>query len=363
MFLPVLLVRDYGVWGFVIFAVPNVVGAAAMGAVLKSPKDSERLTERHRIAIACFSAITAVFQIVFLFTIGIMFFGSERQTYVYVAGALVIAGLAVLLRRIGAVLLWLASLTLLVLAWRDGKFVLPPLALSADSVAGVLFLAPVCAFGFALCPYLDGTFHRARVALGSASRVGFGLGFGVLFLTMILGTFSYAVPVGAALDSPELAMFMPGVFLVGCHIALQASYTTLLHVPIVYAQPRSKFVVTVFFGTLIVGAAIGAFAWFLSPWGMTIGEVVYRLFMSFYGLVFPAYVWLCMIPTRDGHSGITGPLGRRKLIVLAAAVALAAPCYWLGFIVRQEVWLAPGLLIVLISRVLVRSGRPADAQP
>lgn len=36
MFLPVLLVRDYGVWGFVVFAVPNVVGAGAMGWVLSA---------------------------------------------------------------------------------------------------------------------------------------------------------------------------------------------------------------------------------------------------------------------------------------------------------------------------------------
>ena len=30
MFLPVLLVRDYGMLGWIVFAVPNVVGAAAM---------------------------------------------------------------------------------------------------------------------------------------------------------------------------------------------------------------------------------------------------------------------------------------------------------------------------------------------
>jgi hypothetical protein len=31
MFLPVLLVRDYGIGAWWIFAIPNVVGAAAMG--------------------------------------------------------------------------------------------------------------------------------------------------------------------------------------------------------------------------------------------------------------------------------------------------------------------------------------------
>ena len=27
-------------------------------------------------------------------------------------------------------------------------------------------------------------------------------------------------------------------------------------------------------------------------------ELVYRMFMGFYGLIFPAYVWLCLIPGR-----------------------------------------------------------------
>ena len=40
MFLPVLLVRDYGVWGWIVFAVPNVLGAAAMGWVLRSAEVS-----------------------------------------------------------------------------------------------------------------------------------------------------------------------------------------------------------------------------------------------------------------------------------------------------------------------------------
>ena len=31
--------------------------------------------------------------------------------------------------------------------------------------------------------------------------------------------------------------------------------------------------------------------------------MIYRLFMAFYGLVFPAYVWLCMLPTREGETG------------------------------------------------------------
>ncbi|HVU64170.1 MAG TPA: hypothetical protein VHC70_09350, partial [Phycisphaerales bacterium] len=91
------------------------------------------------------------------------------------------------------------------------------------------------------------------------------------------------------------------------------------------------------------------------------GEIIYRCFMSFYGLVFPAYVWLCMIPTRDGHSGIAGPRGRLKLAVLAGACLLAAPCYWMGFIERVEWWLAPGLGVVLLARLAVRGRVSPDS--
>ena len=78
------------------------------------------------------------------------------------------------------------------------------------------------------------------------------------------------------------------------------------------------------------------------------GEVGHRGFMSFYGLVFPAYVWLCMIPLKN-EQGTQKPT-REKLVVLAVAVALAAPCYWMGFIERQTWWLAPGLAVVLLAR-------------
>src|SRR6476661_4754696 len=51
MFLPVLLVRDYGFWGWLVFAVPNVVGAAAMGWVMNSRHRSQRVIDSHRLAL------------------------------------------------------------------------------------------------------------------------------------------------------------------------------------------------------------------------------------------------------------------------------------------------------------------------
>src|SRR6187397_1723561 len=65
MFLPVLLVRDYGGWGWIVFAVPNVIGAAAMGWILRSGEISRRIVENHRVACLSFSAVTILFHVLF----------------------------------------------------------------------------------------------------------------------------------------------------------------------------------------------------------------------------------------------------------------------------------------------------------
>jgi len=58
---------------------------------------------------------------------------------------------------------------------------------------GALLIAPVCLFGFLLCPYLDLTFHRARQATAPrAGAIAFALGFAGPFLLMIVFTLWYA---------------------------------------------------------------------------------------------------------------------------------------------------------------------------
>ena len=102
----------------------------------------------------------------------------------------------------------------------------------------------------------------------------------------------------------------------------------------------------------------------LRPHRIDAREVGYALFMSFYGLVFPAYVWLCVIPSPDGHAGPS----RRKLWILAAAVAVVGPTFWLAFVERQTEWALAGLILVLLARLLLPRRAPvppaeADAPP
>ncbi|MFN9975694.1 MAG: hypothetical protein ACK58T_37955, partial [Phycisphaerae bacterium] len=74
-------------------------------------------------------------------------------------------------------------------------------------------------------------------------------------------------------------------------------------------------------------------------------EVGYRLFMSAYGLLLPAYVWLVLIPRRHATAAPT----RGAYIVWLAACALATPAFYMGFMHQQEWWLPIGLAVVLAA--------------
>ncbi len=378
MFLPVLLVRDYGVWGFVAFAVPNVVGAGAMGWVLNAAA-ARRIIEKHWGAAVAFGCITALFQVFFLFWMSNAIEraypepGKTEPQGAWWGLLLIFAGIGVVSwiarRRHGD--RWLASglwcVSCAIGAWLQASGKLDFLGAfsrvaSSGHSKGALFLAPICIFGFALCPYLDLTFLRAASEQSrSDARASFTLGFGALFFAMILLTLGYATAYVPITSGAEKLGVLPQIInLVGLHIVLQLIYTSCLHVARVVRVlgtrgPLPRIVLFVCVVSLFPLVWESTYHWLPSHAGLIPEEIIYRCFMSFYGLVFPAYVWLCMIPTADGHSGIAGPQGKKKLAVLGFACLLAAPCYWMGFIERVEWWLAIGLGIVLVARMFVRS--------
>jgi hypothetical protein len=360
MFLPVLLVRDFGIWGFVIFAVPNVVGAAGMGWVLRA-SSAANILNAHFSAVRAFTEVTWAFQLFFL----LWFISSSHDIglqAVVIGFALVILqcvvagyGTSPRANQRWAGFLWLMSASFLtfgaargLLTWHADNPELDPRQL--------VWLSPVCAFGFLLCPYLDVTFLLARRSqLTVPARGSFTIGFGLLFLAMIVFTLLYA---GQFVRSGAHILLRDPTSLIGSliflHLLLQISFT-------VFAHGSARVTITGRRGfDWTRGASIGILTLLVAVaanWpkatfsGLNTGEVMYRLFMSFYGLVFPAYVWICMIPVR-GEQGTRRPT-RAKLLVLAIAVVLAAPCYWMGFIERQTCWLGPGLGIVLMARLFV----------
>jgi hypothetical protein len=90
--------------------------------------------------------------------------------------------------------------------------------------------------------------------------------------------------------------------------------------------------------------------------GLTLGEVGYRLFLLAYGVVFPAYALLCMIPTR--RQGVSM---RARRVVFAVACLVAYPMAVAGFVLGQSGWLL-GLYATLIAARLVVECLPKAAE-
>lgn len=348
LFLPVLLVREYGPWAWVLFAVPNVAGAAAMGFVLRTRDASRAMVEGHWPACAAFSLVTVAFHCFFLgwlttiLPLAWLWVGFPLVALIFLVGL----GTDARARASAALV---TGLSLLVLAYALSSRGLGEVLAASPAPAGtatrLAMLAPVFFLGFALCPYLDLTFHHARqAATATGARVAFTLGFGVFFLAMIFLTLLYAVP-GAG-TRPSLYLH-----LIGMHMLVQAGFTTVLHLR--RLLPLAGRVGWAWWGP---AAAVAVLLFLLAPglaatdihWrGMEGRELTYWLFMAPYGLVFPAYVWLVMIP---GPEGVTRA---RRLTVLGVAVLAALPLFWMGFIEKETHWLLPGLGVVLLSRLLL----------
>lgn len=382
MFLPVLLLRDAGWMGYLVFFAPNVIGAGAMGFVLRSPEAAARIADRHAPMARLFSIVTLAFHAFWLAWL----FGFFKQAFpvpdqwlmgaaaagiawIIASGRIVRAGAA---PRAAAVLWIVALATAIALLARPDTLEPATRAMitAPTHPDTALWLMPVTVFGFLLCPYLDLTFllARRRTVGVTGGRIAFGLGFWVLFPVMIGLTAVYAGPIIAVLEGRQPTSVAPwaGAAIL-FHIIAQWTFTVRVHlarlVPTVTNPsgdapapapdaplfPASSYVLPATFAACIGAAGLGLIAPALPTHaGLTGGEVVYRCFMSFYGLLFPVYVWSRMIP-------------RRRMPTHGAwisACVLAVPFYWMGSIEREGVWLAPGILIAMAVPLLRREQKP-----
>jgi hypothetical protein len=161
---------------------------------------------------------------------------------------------------------------------------------------------------------------------------------------MILFTLLYS---NAILFDNIPPLFMAMLFV---HIGLQCAFTLAAHARELQHCGLAAPVVAI----ILAGCALAGL-WLLDhgqfvDW-QSQAELVYRLFMGFYGLVFPAYVWLVMLPTRSSQPRPA----LRNVLVFALAVLLAGPMFWMGFVMTQMIWLVPGLAIVLLAKLLTSS--------
>ena len=322
MYLPLILLRDLGWPGFLAFAIPNVVGAVAFGYVLASRARSEALIARQRPALRWFSITAVAYHAFFAaFLVTILTPDTPAPWPGLIAGAAVIAGglglsfLPVRVFPVLAVVVYAVSLLTLVKLGLSDLATMP--APGARPAEQLVWLAPVLAFGFLLCPYLDLTFHRALRE--TPSRHAFAV-FGATFTVMILLTCVYR-------DHVVLAIVPLA------HIAAQSIFTTAAHLRELRClgdTPPGRGVGL----ALVVAAAALLLVLALGSDPTTSGEAVYLRFLVFYGLIFPAWVLLFTGPGR----GLS--LSRRNLLIYAAVMIAALPFYEAGFI-GGHMWLVP----------------------
>jgi hypothetical protein len=349
MFLPVLLVRDLGFWGWVVFAVPNVIGAAAMGWVLRTPESSRRIVDSHGPACRAFSAVTIALHVFFVlwFVPRLVGLPIAACTFALVAIYLLLTMTRPGLDLLAGFIALALSLVLLVIFVHRTEIWLPPDG--PRPRIDLLWLSPVCIFGFALCPYLDLTFHRARQRQPTLarSRTVFSIGFGVCFLAMIVFSLLYADFLSPLLAPDWRGTIRPVIgWILATHMIMQSAFTLSVHAR---SLASSRLTPSGLFALLLLTqvalfAALGCN--FLPRYhNLDPGEVIYRLFMAFYGLIFPAYVWICIVSSGPTAASV------RALIL---AIVVASPMYWMGFIEGQMIWLVPGVAAVLVAPLAAR---------
>jgi hypothetical protein len=343
MYLPVLIMRELGFAGVITFAIPNIVGAAAMGWFLRDEQKSRLIIGENRSAFIWYSLVTIAFHV---------FFGGWiiRQ----IAGPEAGPALVALFLFFWIILHWrrggeflTAGLTLIASAaligwgfWRhELPYVAHPVLGARLSPINNLWLAPAWILGFICCPWLDLTFHAARRTMSKCeARAAFSLGFGIIFTAMLLLTVAYSGWLVVWFDRiryPQLAIILGG------YLIVQSCFTVALHARQI-GRTSEKIPMRHFLGfslLLIIAVLLGILSDArFSYSGIQVGELIYRAFLGFYGLVFPAYVWLCMVSPR------------RSITRVATVILIAGPLYWLAFLNEQMIFAVPAVLVVVLAK-------------
>lgn len=325
MYLPIILLRDFGWPGFLAFAIPNVLGCAAFGYALTQDR-ARQLRERFGMAMRAFAVATILYQCAFLtWKVAGAPSGSSAQLMLLAAMAI----LFVAIRRGGASdALWLGIgvAALGVSAWcasAAGATRLDAIGWTgARPASELLCAAPVIALGFLACPYLDLTFHRALER--SPSRHSFAV-FGVAFAAMLV--------VSAMTFDPASGDALP-IWPVLVQWTVQACATIGMH-----ARELRRGLVAVALSLLACGVVLLAAPAMLAPGIRSTlsagGEANYLRLLGLYGLAFPFWLVLRL----RGH-----PPWLAAMAILASAPFLEA-----GFVGGAGALLLvpPGLLAVL----------------
>jgi hypothetical protein len=308
-----------------------------MAWVLPDAEASRKLVSEHRSACEAFSLVTLAFNLFFLLAWVCYFFKIDFLGWLLLLAILAFFVFGRAHELLAPAFVLIASCVLGLRLWSIGAIPHLPPPVKAIATTDLACLAPVCLFGFALCPYLDLTFHHARQSNGpTAGRVAFAVGFGVFFLAAILFTLAYSGWV-----------VYPGVFIIplafaaplAFYLSIQLLLKVAMHLHAIKPSMRARTILLSGSAIIVLASWCNAHNAFDNFSGISTGEQIYLCFLSFYGLVFPAYVWICIF-------------GKRSRFIWLAAVLITSPMYWMGFIERQMFWLLPGVAIVFAARFL-----------
>lgn len=390
MFFPVLLTGEFGWWAWLVFAAPNVIGAASVGLLLRRPGAASAFRERHTNAMAWFSLVTIAFQFYAGAWIVRVVLGGRnadllpgvlRELSVTAGMTLfvaLVAGFALLPFRVAArvaISVLLVSLLTFVLAsvgvFVDpdgaGGFALPPAPDEiGPAVFGLACVAPVIVAGFLLCPYLDLTINRVRRETAEpAGSYAFAGGFGGPFLLMILGTLGYA---GYYAEHRTLPL------IIVLHVIVQAAFTAGVHIRAVFSEPllrvstrrrgrRPLSAWKLFLATFLIlmmgplGNASPDFG-MLRP-GYSFSQLGYESFMLMYGVVFPLAMWCFAVRPW----GLRGVGSSARLIAFATACGLALPTVAAGYLFERWWLAAVGIAVGFAAPVIVARFSSPNRQP
>lgn len=392
MFLPVGLTQRFGVGGWAVFALFNVLGAASVGAVLAGRGVAQRFAARHAAAFGWFTLVTILFQAYAVAWLarrtlggpagGVLPFGLDTGPAVTVAMAVFVAVwlVSALVPFRASMYLAMGVLGVSVVSFVCASFGLyfGPFDTAVPSLPdtppgawlALAFASPAIAAGFLACPYLDATINRVRVETREpVGTAAFALGFGGPFLLMIAMTLGYARVWHEHGSLPAI---------IAVHVIAQAGFTAgvqtraLMRTGLVHAlrghvrkrrvlSPARAFAATfaaVFM--LPLGNAIDDFGDVWSGYGWS--QAGYDAFIGLYAVVFPAYVWVCAV----GWTPLADRSTRTRAVVFAIASAAALPVFAVGF-GGERYWLVPvSMAIVLVApwiAAAVTSAAESDGAP
>ena len=339
MWLPSIMLFRYGWPGFWVFAIPNVLGCAIMGYLLRSREASTRMVAAHRGPMRWFSVATIAYQLFFLsYIFGI----GDPETDV--SSALYVPLLAWAVALIGSWLPWKAWpwFGTLIFAASMTTWIIRGTGLSIDFDQNepdqdLWLLAPLIILGFLACPWLDPTFHRARQL--AASKHAFGV-FGVTFLVMLLFVASYCLPYPASYWELIVAFF--------CYQTIFTMSAHLREIRLLEA-PDGWGTTGILTGLTLIGVAIG-YGMFqvcceelIGPWLLD----TYLRFLALYGLVFPAWILAFMLGRGRRTPG--------RYLILAIGLLIALPMAEIGMLHASKWWLIPAVLIVIATAAVISS--------